>query len=270
MTRKQPAPLSEALVAKTTRLLMGAVPSLDTDQAWELLIVAAGKNASMRQVHDFLSRHPDALRHGLSDSPLALGRLARLLVDLGVGDIVEPTCFDCGRTIARPHRVEGGRVCRRCYRHRLTGLCCRCGQSRPIMARLPEGVICPTCYGRETRELCANCGGLFRVTARRADGKPLCQTCRPRRLEKCVVCGTEQPVAMRYEINAVCKRCYRLTFQPRRECGRCGKTAQIAKAATAEQPDICTNCNAGPIQTCSVCGRRRPCHRGKHGVPRCE
>ena len=191
---RQP-PLSSALLATTVNLIVTGIPGLDQGLALELLKQAARTNASLRQLRDYLQEHPSGLRRPRSDAPLALGRLARLLLKSGY-DVGEPGCLDCDRAVVLPHKIPGGRLCRRCYKRRLTDICCRCGRFGQIQARVPEGAICVLCYQRDRRELCANCGRLSRVVTRQPDGQPLCQTCRPNRRHGTCSWRTTAPYTM--------------------------------------------------------------------------
>jgi hypothetical protein len=193
---RQP-PLSSALFESTADLIVREIPRLDRGQALELLTQAARTNASLRQLLDHLQEHPDGLRRPRSDAPLALGRIARFLLESGY-EVGEPGCHDCGRAAVLPHKIPGGRLCRRCYKRRLTDTCCRCGQVRQIQARKPEGAVCASCYQRDRQEQCAKCGRLSRVATRQPDGQSLCQTCRPnRRQGTCALCGQQRYIPCR-------------------------------------------------------------------------
>lgn len=120
---RQP-PISSTLLVATVDLIVAGIPGLDQALALQLLTQAARTNASLRQLRDHLHEHPDGLSRPHSDAPLALGRIARLLSESGY-DVGEPGCLDCGRAVVLPHNVPGGRLCRRCYKRRLTDTCCR-------------------------------------------------------------------------------------------------------------------------------------------------
>ncbi|HEY5389714.1 MAG TPA: hypothetical protein VIJ83_04095 [Solirubrobacteraceae bacterium] len=56
---------------------------------------------------------------------------------------------------------------------------------------------------------------------------------------------------------ARCQRCYR-EVQPRRRCGRCGKTKMIGRRARDGEPDICVDCVPQRQAPCGICGRVGP------------
>jgi hypothetical protein len=264
------ATLSAALLADTVDLIVAGIEGLHRDQALDVVMRSAKANSALRQLRDYLLEHQDGLHDPRSDAPLALGRVARLLAQSGY-DVGEPACRDCGRVIDLPYKVSGGRLCRACYRRGLTDTCCHCGRIRLVEARTPDGPLCGSCRQEATRETCSNCGKLSRVAARDEAGQALCQNCRPnRRYGTCAHCGRDRHIPCRSEDGWICRTCYAGTQQPRRPCGRCGHVRAIRVAARDGNPDICEGCYRGPVATCCVCGRERPCHGVGNGKPTCS
>jgi hypothetical protein len=268
---RRPQPSLPALLDGTCALVRQALPALEHGATEDLVLRAtSGNGAALGQVMNFLLAHPDGFTTGVSDAPPAVGRLIQALLELGVEGVRAPRCLDCQRGVALRVRVEGGRVCRSCYRNRHRKVCCRCGRLDKVQQRVPGGVLCPRCYRQENRAQCARCGGWWPVAARTPQGEPLCQTCRPGRKAPCVGCGRDAPVAHRGESGPLCSRCHGPRRRPRRPCGRCGQTRPVALPGTADRPDLCSGCRFGPLQTCHACGRDRPCRQGLHGAPTCR
>lgn len=115
--------------------------------------------------------------------------------------------------------------------------CTRCGrQHEKLTASAHEGVVCPRCRTRELAAACSICRVVKPVYGRTTDGEPLCSVCTPK---------------------------------PRRHCSRCGRVKEIARRAHDGEGELCVSCFKGPVATCEVCGRRRPCNFVAAGHPIC-
>ncbi len=114
--------------------------------------------------------------------------------------------------------------------------CARCGRQVPKLTSSAEGGVCHRCRRHQTATTCANCGVVRQVTGRDPSGRPLCARCAPR---------------------------------PKRRCSRCDKVRFIAVRARDGEGDICDSCYKGPLATCHLCGRYRPCNFAGTGRPVC-
>jgi hypothetical protein len=115
--------------------------------------------------------------------------------------------------------------------------CTRCGrQHEKLTASVHEGAVCPRCRTRELAVACIVCHVVKPVYGRTKAGEPLCSVCAPKR---------------------------------RRHCSRCGRVKEIARRAHDGEGELCVSCFKGPVATCEVCGRRRPCNFVAAGHPIC-
>lgn len=197
----------------------------------------------------------------------------RLLTELesaGCAEVVVPLCASCGkRRLLRLTDGEGARICQMC-KARATALpCSRCGKTAPINSRDAEGAICRDCYGRDPsrHEACTICGHSRRVANRGPEGEPFCGNCYSRPQRQCVRCGVSRSVKANTADGPVCASCY---VHPQRQCGSCGRIRRIKTRARNGQPDLCSNCDPGPVMACSSCRRERPCVRVTSGAPVCR
>lgn len=214
-----------------------------------------------RELHAYLTDHPDALTAPSPHCPRVLARLLRQLVLAGYGSgVVTPlACVRCGRSdryVLRP--TSEGRACYDCCRKIIQ--CARCHRTATAQARRPEGAICGNCYTKDplNSEECAICHRIRPRKGRREDGSPLCGRCAPRPMHTCARCQNLAPAQAMPEEGPVCRACYE---SPPRQCGQCGKLRPIAVQARGGEPDICVSCHRGPLTECTACGRVRHCYR---------
>lgn len=114
--------------------------------------------------------------------------------------------------------------------------CVRCARTgRPLVATT-EGGVCSRCRSRQLATACRDCGGVKPVAGRADNGDALCAACAPR---------------------------------PRRRCSACGQVRIIARRARGRDGDLCDRCHRGPVATCGVCGRAKPCNFVAQGRPIC-
>ncbi|MGY5061016.1 XRE family transcriptional regulator [Streptomyces sp. 900105755] len=272
----QAARLEAATSAVTTRLT-AALPSLDAEEAASALVVAVpipvrGAARFLEELAEHLAEHPQALTSGSSLCPPVLLRLTQVLHE-GGHPVVRPGCAHCGtvRTDLRQLRPEG-RLCATCDANSRRATCARCHrEGMRISARRPEGGICAACYHKDParQEECAGCGELQNPVVRRDDGRGLCVKCWKRPTHTCITCGKTAVAALVDAAGPVCHLCYNRHRRPRRPCGRCGQLKRIARNAHDGEPDLCDGCYRGPDQTCSACGRVRPCGSRLQGQPVC-
>lgn len=141
------------------------------------------------------------------------------------------------------------------------------------------GLGAPPSVGRLVSELrdrgsrlpeprCAGCARTHRKLTASEDGAARCPRCRRLKLATaCSVCRVVKPVAGRGPTGeALCARC---APRPRRACSRCGRIRPIARRAHGADGDVCDSCYKGPIATCGVCGRDKPCNFAAAGRPIC-
>lgn len=241
-----------AALQATTRHLQAAVPGLDQAVAAMAVRQATGPG-QLRELHDYLAAHPDALASGdLEQAPQSLIRVTRYLAGQQIAGIRMPTCAHCGRTGQDlPGRVPGGRVCHSCQRKAASTVCAGCGHLRLVHRRSDQGPLCSRCAGRPLR-VCGRCGRTARVDRRATATTPdLCHTCNQVQLVGCAVCGKTKRCRRVGDGAMVCAACRAATRTPRRACCQCGRS----RIVTATWP-------AGPV--CHTCYERtlnnpRPC-----------
>ncbi|MBX7269580.1 hypothetical protein KIF24_28600 [Micromonospora sp. Llam7] len=117
-------------------------------------------------------------------------------------------------------------------------VCPFCQQSAKIRFGRDGLRCCKRCYEASRSQPCTRCGRARPVAERTADGAALCKAC-----------GQRDPV----------------NFET---CARCGQHARLVPTDSGER--CCRACWRAPIATCSICGRRRPCHGASGPSPRCE
>lgn len=219
----------------------------------------------------YLQTHPDALTSGEATGPSALRRL----LDVLAADhpaVQRMRCHRCAAQTRLPYRRDGASICCSCYRQTHLKMCVRCGQTSQPAFRETDGIVCTRCSSRDTsrHSACARCGTLARV-AYRVDGQPLCQKRGPRKLYTCSSCGRQHRQAHAITTDGpICSVCYHRGRE--HECVQCGRTTVEARVADRQAGTwICNRCWIPPIMTCSSCGRRRPCARGRaSGRPICS
>jgi hypothetical protein len=120
----------------------------------------------------------------------------------------------------------------------LAPACPSCGRAARLSYRRGEQRCCRRCYDKDQLQVCSRCRKSTMVASRTADGQPVCSGCfrqDPANHEQCDGCGRTALAGHRDDGRAWCRACYR-----------------------------------GPVATCSLCGREKPCHMTSAGTPRCE
>lgn len=255
--------------------LAQAVPGLDAGSAEQALLTAgAWQRRALKELHAHLQQHASALTDGSPNPPLALVRLAHLLMSAGHEGIVLPACSRCGRVTPELQADCDGRLCGRCKRPSRIRICARCGEPGEIHYRRPEGGICARCYQADPERArpCGKCGKLRPPAGRGDDGTPICHSCWPRPERICVQCGRLAPTKRLLAEGPICFECYRQHHQPQRRCGLCGQQGRIARRASESSPDICLRCYRRPtvLVACDACGRERACVRLRTGQLACR
>lgn len=221
----------------------------------ESVAAAATTQPVRRTLLEHLAQNHDALHSGASDAPVALSRLVQQLRARGVEGLRAPACGACGREMELKYRVDGGRMCLRCFRHHTAKPCARCGKTAPVATRTADGQpLCGTCH--TVLEECSSCGRPRRVAMRTADRAALCKRCAPRPERVCTGCGRLAPPHSTKGSGPLCDRCY---TKPPRQCGICEVVGPIALRAADGGVDVCDRCYAHPIPPCRDCGERRDC-----------
>jgi hypothetical protein len=262
--------------ARRTRVIAALIASLpDLTEATAAVVlqsIGADRGIPLRRLDEHLAAHPDAVISGDPRCPIVVVRIAHELRAAGHIGAVPPGCAGCGRTdVGLPRGGPDGRRCHPCAARASKKPCARCGRTARILARRAEGGICSACYRTDPQviEECAGCGRTRQPAVRRQDGKGICGSCWTRPTHRCSVCGQDRPATIVHPDGAVCEPCYRRQ-RPKRVCGRCGQLRAISKRATDTSPDLCYSCNLGSEESCSVCGRMRPCRRGPGGGWVCQ
>ena len=240
--------------AQDVLLLVARQIGADLAVVEESVAAAATTQPVRRMLLEHLVREHDALHSGASNAPVALGRLVQQLRAQGVEGLRAPACAACGREMELKYRVDGGRMCLRCFRYHTAEPCAHCGKTAPVATRTANGQpLCGTCHTVLVE--CSDCGRPRRVATRTADRAPLCARCAPRPERVCTSCGRLAPVHSMKGPGALCDRCY---TKPPRQCGICGTVGSIAvRARDDEGIDVCDRCYARPIPPCPAGGERR-------------
>lgn len=253
----------EAVLAEASRLLVAAVPSLSSDDARQLIVDAGGSPLASNQLHAWLAENPDALRSGRSECPLSGVRLLAELAGRGV-DVAFPRCEDCQQARPLPARVEGGRVCTKCYRRRHAEACGRCGKVNVVAGRDDDGgAVCPGCRNADPRTWrpCGRCGGEAQTIVTE-EGVAVGRCCYVQPQLRCTVCGIRKGMREWRTRRPVCSICVETE---RANCATCGLDA----AAPAEGEDaLCARCRTRTSSPCSDCGAPT-ISRTRQGKPRC-
>jgi hypothetical protein len=118
--------------------------------------------------------------------------------------------------------------------------CPLCGSAVPLRYGRDGKRCCRRCYDQPRQQPCARCGQVKDVVTRTPDGQPLCGSCRIRDPAK---------------------------HEP---CGRCGRMAAPAR----HEPDgtaVCysSSCRQPELDTCTVCGKYKPCSGAGTSSARC-
>ena len=252
-------------------LLAGRLPGADRGRLSAQIEALTLTAAHAMGLLAHLRSHPDALSSGAATGPAALRALLDVLAAEHPG-VQRVRCHGCGARKRLPYRQDGASICGSCYRQTHLKVCGRCGELGSPARRDGDATVCVRCDRRDpTRhDACTRCGTVT-VVAYRVDGKPVCQSCGPRKLCTCSSCGAEnQRVHALTDDGPICPRCYRRSrsFQ----CHQCGRVAARTRwLDRAAGTRICQRCWEPPTATCSECGCRKPCARGvASGRPVCS
>jgi len=178
---------------------------------------------------------------------------------------MEQCCDECGRVIAKAHRVEGGRrycvTCyARCFKRRL---CSGCG----MFSRLLQSANDPKCRNCVANAPCIRCQRAGRDLGMITEAGPVCNSCYPyfRESATCSLCNqvTQRPLHIEFDEGRemVCQRC---ATAHHRTCTLCRR-----HRLCNDRPDgtrICKKCDELGIVTCKACSSPMAAGRGS----RCE
>lgn len=267
-----------------------ADPDLAPDVVDEAIAAVVVNSAVLRDLARALESSPTALGAG---APPSVGRLVVELRARG-STLAEPACVRCACT-GRPltASAEGG-VCSRCRRRQTARPCSRCGGVKPVAGRDDGGqALCAACAPRP-RRACSACGRV-RIIARRArgddgdlcdrcylgpmatcgacgrskpcnfvtQGRPVCQSCSPRREKTCAHCGQSRPPSAHWAEGPVCEPCYRGALARHGVCIACGTERRLV-SPPGPGATRCASCAGVPaLATCRSCGaEERPYANG--------
>lgn len=246
-----PSPQFAAVVEQIT----AALPELGCAQAEDIVSAMSGRTC--RGIHDHLGEHRDALVSGSSLAPPPVQRLIHTLAAAGFDRVRVPACHRCGRIRALVKVVEGGRVCGGCAGAlayaAAVGVCRECSRTKP----LPAQGLCSACYARgrnqtKTKTACASCGQLRLCKQSRADGRSLCDTCRPRPTATCSLCGTSSKIQARWPVGPVCANCYMQVRINPAPCSVCERPRALIGRVDGE-PACGPCCGVETDYACSRC-----------------
>ena len=207
---------------------------------------------------NYLDDNADALVSGRSDGPASRLLLLRALTARYPGRVVAARCSQCGRQVPLNRwGADGERICGTCYLANRLVPCGRCGHVKPVAGRhSTDGLVCAACIRHDParREQCSKCGRVHPVAARTPDGRPLCQTCRPRNTFLCVGCGRTHTVkSLRVEGGALCWACYKR--QHKQACSQCGREHSQVPRRGPQGERLCNRCWDPEPVSCRDCGK---------------
>jgi hypothetical protein len=256
MSRRPGVEPRQIVLERAAHHVRDSVPDLSLCAAMEF-VAEAVVDSTLRPLEAHLARHPDALTSGSSSTPVAVQRLAALLVAAGHTTVTIPSCLRCKAPKILHHIVDGGRVCDNCRRYFHCAPCSRCGKDRSIAKRDDHGrPLCSSCVPRK-RGPCGQCGRVLAIKARRSDGAALCPNCYRTPHCTCIRCGEDAPTYAHTDDGPICKSCY---TRPKRRCGGCGEVRGIDRTARGTEPDLCNRCLTRPRHPCVICGAAHPAH----------
>jgi hypothetical protein len=180
-------------------------------------------------------------------------------------------CDECGRTIAKAHRIfEGNDYCATCYpRIFVSRPCAQCGTSARVHRLSKVPAICRPCS--KSGRVCIRCEKPIVKAGMLSAGKPVCPSCVPHFREKapCSACGklttrlSAMPSIGIHE--KVCDSCRKKVTH--KTCAICRKHRKVAGIAEDGKP-FCDACQPGEAVThpCPTCHTQVP---GK-GASKCR
>ena len=240
-----------ALVA----LICAVAPELPAQAVTAAIAATVTKAAHLQKLAWALQDAPGLLTGDGARAPFPMVlRLIDALCDAGATHIRRPACPRCQRVVALSKQRDGLRVCRGCFARARAVPCARCGTVREPATRDRQGrPVCPYCLVSDpiNLEVCVGCGRRQRVSTRTAAG-PLCQTCTPRTILTCSICGTTRPCMVSKTTGQPwCAACAHRWAR----CAGCGRRAAV-RAGTRDAP-LCGTCavsDAGFWKACPRCG----------------
>lgn len=148
--------------------------------------------------------------------------------------------------------------------------CGVCERTIDKAKRVEAGVsYCSTCYARSfKRLLCGGCGMFKRLLASQDDAR--CQACVA--AMPCIRCrNVRRPLGKRTAQGPVCKSCYPYFAEPR-SCEICREPSRrLSLLRTADgDKKACPRCHRSDHQTCTLCGKHRPCLPTPEGRLQCR
>lgn len=173
----------------------------------------------------------------------------------------EPGCDECGRLIAKAHRVyRGHRYCSTCYaRVFKPAPCSNCG----VSTRLPNNIASAMCRACESARPCIRCTRKGRPIGKLTPSGPVCNSCAPyfRSPERCEGCGASSNRLSRVrrlgDARRLCPKCARADH---RTCPSCRRSRLLIRDADGRE--VCRRCCSGSEATCLQCGSITPAGRG--------
>jgi uncharacterized protein YidB (DUF937 family) len=251
-------------VAILTGVITDLEPSLPAGRIAAAARRAQPGPAKLRRLAWAVEDAPGLLTGDGAHAPLpAVLRLIDELCDAGAQVITRPACPRCHRVIRLAQRIGGQWLCRNCVARSRAQPCSRCGALREAAARDEHGrPRCSNCLVNDpaNQETCVTCGRRRRVSARTGDG-PLCDTCRPRQLSTCHICGEHAPCQVSKATGK--PRCLACTKRWAR-CAGCGQTRPV-RGGSRDQP-LCSACalpDPGLVRSCPGCGQPGRLHAGR-------
>lgn len=171
-------------------------------------------------------------------------------------------CSQCGKSIARYHRIyKGEGYCHTCYvRMFKQCLCSSCGEQKRIHFK-EEKVICETCHNNKPCIRCSKQG--YKIGKITVYG-PVCNSCSPYFREKkpCGYCGAMSSKLTKTEKNgtglSICPSCYRQE-KGYETCSQCHKNRLLIET---EHGRMCRKCHEVGLIDCQVCGIQMPAGMG--------
>jgi len=194
-------------------------------------------------------------------------------------------CVRCGRLNRLGTTSADGPICDNCYFREHSERCSACGAHRPVNTRRPDGSpLCGPC--NRPRRPCGSCGRVAPIKIRARDGqpdlchrchlgqtatctichrsricrgvkagRPICDTCRPRKPRTCGLCGQTAPIMVSWPIGPACKNCYRKIRENPRVCPACHRDRPLIGLGDHGRI-VCGPCGGyDATYECTECGR---------------
>lgn len=178
-------------------------------------------------------------------------------------DSIPKRCDECGRQMAKAHRVhKGHRYCSTCYsRVFKIQICPKCSS----LARLPKSDPAALCRKCENDKPCIRCRRVGYSIGKVTAYGPVCNACAPyfRTPEPCEACGELSPKLTRVSRlghnRRVCPKCARTDFGT---CMACARHRLLREAPDGRM--LCRVCLEKGEVPCSKCRKPMPAGHGNH------